>query len=177
MKTRFIYFLIGLFIFIGITFAINYFGKNQHPNVSDLTNDGAQLSALSDFHVRDIHGNPLAFSLPDTKVIVINFWATWCPPCQAEIPHLIKAHGTYAEKGVRIIGISLDDYQADAQAFAVQHRIPYSIAMGNRELTAIFGGISSIPTTFILDANYRVLDMILGYTSMETLERKLTAYL
>lgn len=145
--------------------------------MSDALHSGSQLDALNDYVLRDINGAPLNLSPPGTSIIVVNFWATWCPPCQAEIPHLIKAQKKYADKGVRVIGLSLDDYPADAKAFVVQQRINYPIAMANAELTALFGGINSIPTTFFLDSEFRVLDMILGYTSMETLERKLSEYL
>ena len=137
-----------------------------------------------------------AFRLSDYrgKVVVLNFWATWCPPCRLEIPHFADLYRAYKDRGVVFLGISLDQDGAEpVRAFSEQHDIPYPVAMGNREVVLSFsrlngiptsssgggrvsmdnGNIQAIPTTFIIDREGKIYRKHVGYRERQHLEPEL----
>jgi len=100
------------------------------------------------------------------KVIIINFWATWCPPCRAEIPGFVKLFEKYRDKGLLIVGISLDrgsNAESIVRNFIKEYKVNYPAMMGNEEVVKKFGGITAIPTTFILDKKGEIVRKIIGY--------------
>ncbi len=103
------------------------------------------------------------------KIVIIDFFATWCPPCVAEIPHFIELQKKYANK-VQIIGISVDDSAADVTPFIAEHSISYPIVMSEGKLDKLYGGITSIPTTFVLDKNLNIIEKVMGYRDIEYFE-------
>ena len=103
------------------------------------------------------------------KVVIIDFFATWCPPCAAEIPHFVFLSSKYADK-VKVIGVSVDDSSDDVVPFIKEKRIIYPIVMSEGKLDKLYGGISSIPTTFILDQNLNIVEKIMGYRDIEYFE-------
>ena len=113
------------------------------------------------------------------KVVVIDFWATWCPPCRRGIPDLIKLKKKYGDKNFEIIGISLDKISRggktakDVVPFIKEYGINYPIVWGTLETTKLFGGVRAIPTTFFIDKNGKIRDKIEGLASITTLENKI----
>ena len=104
------------------------------------------------------------------SVVIINFWATWCPPCSAEIPHLIKLQHKYRKKGLQIMGISLDSDISLISPFIKEKGINYPIILGETLNQKGLGDVTSIPTTFILDRNHTIVRKVLGYQSLEFFE-------
>ena len=89
--------------------------------------------------------------------MVVDFWATWCPPCRAEIPGYIEMQQELGDEGLVIVGVSLDeDGPAVVQQFAEQMGINYEIVMGDRAMVEAFGGVQVIPTTFLIDRDGKV---------------------
>ena len=96
------------------------------------------------------------------KVVLVTFWATWCPPCREEIPELVALQEKYREKLV-IIGISEDEVPpAEVRSFAAAARINYPVAMTTPEVRKIFRGVTALPTTFVIDAEGRIVQKHVG---------------
>src|SRR5437588_9290197 len=91
--------------------------------------------------VPDISGHQLDLSSYRGKVVVLNFWVTWCEPCRAEIPELIALQDRFLERGLAVIGIALQDDLVSVQAACKQLNVNYSVALGDRKLSALFGGV------------------------------------
>jgi thiol-disulfide isomerase/thioredoxin len=107
------------------------------------------------------------------KIVVIDFWATWCPPCIAEIPSHVELQEAFGEKGVAFVGISLDQgANADAKVlkFIEEYGINYPIVMGDMQVVEAFGGIVSIPTTFVIDREGQIVRRKVGYKPKSYLE-------
>ncbi|NBV84546.1 TlpA family protein disulfide reductase, partial [bacterium] len=116
-----------------------------------------------------INGQPVKLDSYKGKVILINYWATWCPPCVAEIPELIALQKKYAGK-LQIIGISLDDDPSAARRFAAQTKFNYPVVMANDELKSKYGRILSIPTTIVINKNMMVVQVETGYRNPQFFE-------
>lgn len=98
------------------------------------------------------------------KVVILDFWATWCGPCRMEIPGFIELQKQYADKGLVVIGISLDQDGASAvKPFIEKMGINYPIVLGDEAVVSAFGGIEGIPTTFIIDRAGNIVRKHVGY--------------
>jgi thiol-disulfide isomerase/thioredoxin len=119
-------------------------------------------SALPAFAVNDLDGHPLSNETIKGKVTIVNFWATWCPPCRAELPDLIALQAQYGDD-LQILGISEDDIPADdVKRFTQENGFNYPVAMSTPELAKIFTGVAALPTSFILDREGRIVQRHVG---------------
>jgi len=123
-----------------------------------------------DFTVNTINNGTITLSQSSGKVIILNFWATWCPPCRAEIPDFIALYNKYKDKGVAIIGLSVDKREETVKKFIEENGINYPIGMGNEEIVHNYGGISGIPTSFIIDREGNIKEKFIGLRSKEFFE-------
>ena len=112
---------------------------------------------------KSISGEDIDLNLYKGGVVFVDFWATWCPPCVAEIPHFVNLQKKYKKKGFKIIGISVDKNISPVLKFMKDKKINYPIIMGTPEIIKKFGEIRSIPTTFILDKNLNIVEKVIGY--------------
>lgn len=131
-----------------------------------------------DFQLPSVDGTIVRLSDHQGKVVIVDFWATWCPPCQEMIPVLSDLHRRYSEKGLVILGVSLDsEGLAVLGPFVHENRIPYKVLLGNRKISAAFGGVSTIPTLYIVDRSGRLVRKMVGYHSAGEIEEHLRKYL
>jgi len=108
------------------------------------------------------------------KVVLVNFWATWCPPCRVEIPEFIKLQEQHRDR-LQIIGISEDDDPEHVREFVKEAGINYPVVMATPELIAAYGGVPALPTTFVVDTEGRVVQRHLGLWSSEAYDLEIRA--
>ena len=133
------------------------------------TSTSEALSKAEDFTLLDLNNNKVSLSDFRGKVVVLNFWATWCPPCIAEAPDLVEVSKAYKDKGVQFIGVSDDDVSA-LKKFVSDYGIEYPILLdGSVDRIMPKWGISAIPTTFILNGNGEIVFKKVGMMTREQL--------
>jgi peroxiredoxin len=116
-----------------------------------------------DFVLTDLQGKQLKLSDLRGKAVVLNFWATWCPPCKAEIPWFIQMQKRYGAEGLQVVGVSMDDGDPkEVVKFAAEHAINYPVLFGQDKVADEYGGIDYLPTTFYIDRNGVVVDRVYG---------------
>lgn len=133
-----------------------------------------KLGAAPAWKLKDLNGAEVSSEQLKGKVVVVDFWATWCPPCREEIPGYIAMAEKYAKDGLVIVGISLDQAGADVvKAFAAKHKMNYPVVMGDDAVVSAFGGIEALPTTFLIDRDGQVRDRKEGYLAKEEYEQRI----
>ena len=144
---------------------------------SDNPRDGGEKSAPN-FVLKTADGETVELKQLAGKVVVINFWATWCGPCRAEIPVMLEVYDKYKEKGLEIVGISLDrDGWRVVTPFVERMEITYPVVLGDRSVVQQYGGIYGIPTTFVVDREGSIVERHTGYFFKEDFERILAKLL
>jgi len=132
----------------------------------------AGFKAAPEFALKDVNGIERKLSDFKNKVVIIDFWTTWCPPCREEIPHFISLYSQYKTQGLEIIGIALDfNGEKVVPEFTSNNNINYTIVLGNEEVSDLYGGIAAIPTTFIVDKDGNIRKRYVGYNSREVFEK------
>jgi len=127
------------------------------------------------FLLHDISGRIVSTADWKGKVVILNFWATWCPPCREEIPELVQLQAKYKDK-LLIVGASEDDDGPQkVQQFAQRYGMNYPIVMATRELIDNYGGVPALPTSFIIDPQGRVMMKHTGLYDYEVYEREVRA--
>jgi len=125
------------------------------------------------FSLKDVNGNIYSSSGFAGKPTVINFFATWCPPCREEIPGFVEIYNKHKGKGFELIGISLDtDSREDLPGFLAANRVEFRVLIGNLETARAFGGVTSIPTTFFVGKDGRIKKVLMGYIGKEDFDRE-----
>jgi thiol-disulfide isomerase/thioredoxin len=122
------------------------------------------------FTARDLDGRQISTAAFRGKVVLINFWATWCPPCRAEIPDLVALQERYRDQ-LQIIGISEDEGPIDGvRRFAADHHINYPVVMTSPEIEKMFPGIGALPTSFVIDRDARIVQKHVGMLTKRVTE-------
>jgi thiol-disulfide isomerase/thioredoxin len=129
------------------------------------------------FLVNDLVGQPVSSAAFPGKVVLLSFWATWCPPCRLEIPELIELQNRYKDK-LQIIGISMDDADTPAEVshvkdVAAQLGINYPVVMASHEMVDEYGGVPALPTTFVLNTSGRIVQKHTGLYPTEDFDNEI----
>ncbi len=143
-------------------------------SVQQIANTTTQNRVAPDWRLTSLDGKAIKLSDFKGKVVVLNFWATWCPPCRREIPDFVALQKQYADKGLVIIGVSLDEGGAAVvKPFVKKMGINYPVVMGDQKTIAAYGGIQVVPTTFIIDKTGKVAAQHEGGADRATFESEI----
>jgi peroxiredoxin len=124
-----------------------------------------------DFTLKDISGKTVKLSDYKGKAVVLNFWATWCPPCKTEIPWFEDLAEKYRAQGLEVLGVAMDDASdKDIASFAQEMKMNYPVLLGKEETSSLYGGVDMLPTTFYIDRNGKITDHVLGLVSRKEIE-------
>lgn len=147
---------------------------------------GPALRAADDFKpvpapawkLNDVDGKAVSFDQFKGKVVVLDFWATWCGPCRSEIPGYIELQKKYANAGLTMVGVSLDQGGPGVvKKFIDEQKINYPIVLGDDKITAAFGGVEAIPTTFVIDRSGMIRYRKVGALPAKEFEAVVKSYL
>ncbi len=128
------------------------------------------LGPAPDFRVQDLQGNILSLADFRGKVVFLNFWATWCPPCREEIPDFSDAFTQNKSKGLMIIGLSVDEMSPEElTSFAVRNKITYPVAFATSKISEDYKPGQFIPTTFVIDKQGRIRHKQVGLMEKQML--------
>lgn len=127
-------------------------------------------SAAPQFTLKDINGKEVSLSSFKGKVIILDFWATWCGPCRSEIPDFIALQKEYGSKGLQMIGISVDKDKDILVKFYKDNGMNYPVVLTDGAVEAKYGGIRAIPMTFIIDRTGKIAKKYVGAISKKQFE-------
>ncbi len=153
----------------------------SHEVVADAAADSGACMADAkpanfDFTFKDLDGKNVPLSTYKGKVVLLNFWATWCGPCKAEIPGFVELQEEYGDR-LAIVGFSVDDTAEKARAFATEYKINYPILLGEgrEELQEAYGPIWGIPATFLISKDGKVCRKHLGIAPKAVFDKEIKA--
>ncbi len=122
-------------------------------------------ASAPDFTLKTLDGQEMTLSKLRGRVVLLDFWATWCGPCRESIPHLVHLQKTYQEKGFEVIGMNMDKGDAETvRHFVKSMDIPYIITVTSDEVSRNYG-VTALPTTILIDKEGRIRQKFLGFTS------------
>lgn len=125
----------------------------------------------------DLDGHPVNMAKYKGKVVLLDFWATWCAPCQVEIPHFVEFQSKYQPRGLQVLGVSMDDGPEPVRAFYRKYKMNYPVCMGDLKVAKSYGGILGLPVTFLIGRDGRIHAKYSGQVDMPGLEAKIKAML
>ena len=124
-----------------------------------------------DFALKDANGRTVHLSDYKGKVVLLDFWATWCGPCRMEIPWLKEFQSRFKDRGFEVLGISMDDDGwASVRPFVSELGINYRIVIGDDNTAQRYGGVDALPTTFVIDREGKIFKINVGWTSKPEIE-------
>src|SRR6266567_5427198 len=133
--------------------------------------------AAPPFQLNDLNGKPVSLAEAKGKIVLLNFWATWCGPCRAEIPDLVDLQKRYADK-FEIIALATDEDDPDeVRRFVLQSGINYRVAMSSDAVRRDYGGIAALPTSFVIDPEGRIVQKHVGLNDPSIYELEVRAML
>lgn len=134
----------------------------------------SQDSRRAELTLRDIQGRYIRLSDYRGKVVLINFWATWCPPCRTEIPDLIRLQRAYRSRDLQVIGVTYPPQKlAEVRRFVRRAKVNYPVALGTKESKLLFTQSETLPMTIVIGMDGRVQDIVEGILLPEEFEQKI----
>lgn len=162
---------------LALVVMVGYGIHNAHKAPSQRANFGVSNvkgREAPDFELVDVAtGKNVKLSDYRGKAVLLNFWATWCPPCKVEIPWFIDLQKQYSSDGLVILGVAMDDASKEEIAkFAKDMDINYPILLGTEKVGDVYGGVEALPTTFYIGRDGKVVDRVFGLRSHSEVEDK-----
>ena len=154
-----------LVVFVLLLAALFYF-RSRTPK-------GTVVQVAPDFSLPDLNGKPLNLASYRGKVVLLDFWATWCEPCKDEIPHFVALQNKYNSQGLQILGVSMDDGPEPVREFYRRYHMNYPVVMGNAKVGEQYGGILGLPISILIDRNGHIASKHIGATDVSVFEKEI----
>lgn len=170
MKNRLLTILIVIVVVVGLFFVVRQHGLPAAAS--------AQPGALApDFSLADLSGRQVHLSSYRGKVILLDFWATWCVPCREETPQLVDLQNKYGSQGLQIVGVSMDDGPEPVRDFYQHFKMNYPVIMGDAKTGELYGGVLGLPIAFIISPDGRIRSKHIGSTDISVFEKEVVKLL
>jgi cytochrome c biogenesis protein CcmG, thiol:disulfide interchange protein DsbE len=166
--------LIGV-IAIGAAFGASFL--EHHFRSGHLRPSSAEHAVAPDFSLPNLAGGQLTLSTYRGKVVLLDFWATWCDPCREEIPRFVDMQNKYGNRGLQIIGVSMDDGPEPVREFYQRFKMNYPVAMGNATIGQAYGGVLGLPIAFLIGRDGSIQAKHIGATDISVFEKEIVSLL
>jgi peroxiredoxin len=164
-------------IVIAIVFCLYEYARHNSAHSHAGGIPGAVGSTAPSFSLKDVDGKPLDLADYHGKVVLLDYWATWCVPCRSEIPHFVEFQNNYASQGFQVIGLSMDDGPDPVRGFVKDFKMNYPVAMGTTQLAESYGGILGLPVTFLIGRDGKIAAKYVGLTDTAIIQQKVESLL
>ena len=173
--------IVAVVAIVACIYAVLHRRTSQHGIISvSVTSQGSDSTAYPQaphLLLTDLNGHTIKTTDFQGKVVAVNFWAAWCTPCAAEVPHFITLQQKYESDGLQVIGISIDDSDKELRDFYQRYRMNYAVIAGDQKLAESYGGILGLPTTLVINRDGFIEKKFIGATDFATLEREIISQL
>ena len=129
-------------------------------------------SSNPEFSLKDLNGAAVDSANYKGKVVLVDFWATWCVPCREEIPHFVEWQKQYGEQGLQVVGLSMDDTMSPVRTYVAEHAMQYPVAMADDKTIAAFGGVLGLPVNVLIGRDGKVITKHAGVTDIAALQKE-----
>ncbi len=163
-------------VFLGIVVAVGLFFVNKYwvtPATTEVANASGNFPQAPEFSLTSLSGEKINLQDYRGKVVLLDFWATWCGPCRIEIPGFVQLQNKYGSQGLAIIGVSMDDGPEPVRQFYQTFHMNYPVAMGTDRLGELYGGILGLPTSFLIGRDGRIYAKHVGLTDPSVFEAEI----
>lgn len=167
MRTRTVVLLVVLVAVVGYQI---YRGRRGTSGVRSVATGVGQVAPA--FALNDLAGQKVEMAGLRGKVVLLDFWATWCAPCREEIPHFVEMQEKYRGQGLEIVGVSVDDSAEPVRKFYQEYKMNYPVVMGDEKLAGAYGGVLGLPIAFLIDRDGKVVKKHIGQTDAAVFERE-----
>ena len=151
---------------------ITFVGVRMWPQIAAAAGVASADAAMPRLALTTLDGNPVTSESLAGKVVLLNFWATWCPPCRVEMPGFQRAYDRFRNDGFVVLGVSMDANGSEGvRRFLAERHITYPVAMATPEVVRDFGGVRLMPTSFLIDREGRIRNEVSGLFTSLALEQ------
>jgi len=137
----------------------------------------ATARTAPDFSCKSLDGKAVRLSGYRGKLVLLNFWATWCGPCVAEIPRFSSWQTKYGAQGLQVLGVSMDDDSAPVQKVYRKYQLTYPVVMGDEHVGELYGGVLGLPISYLISPEGRIVERYQGETNLDQMEKRIAGLL
>ena len=167
--------LLSILILLALILGGGWIWLNRIPDTAAQARPSLPLRdhPAPDFTLNALDGAPLTLSSLRGQAVVLNFWATWCPPCQAEMPELQAAHQRYGESGLVVLGVNQAEAPDVVQSFLETRGLDFPVVLDSRGIASQLYQVNSLPSTFFIDRSGVIRGVVIGQMNAATLKQQL----